>query len=341
MAFGYLRMAGESIVGNETNSPTLATAQCYPPLLSWENSPGFSHLMRDDELRNLDEPLSAFVEAADPSWSLETRMYPNTLGYLFSYMLGAPTTTAGNGVITDPGATVIPVGATRHVWTAPFGPTGSEPKTFQADASYKDQSTYFKLKGCATSALSIETPDTGGARVKASGPALYMVRGSDPALTPTFETITVTPFTKPMLTLSTWLSGSADFEDFSIALDNPVTPVHSGGSASRWPDKCYKGDSPITLTGSVPKNLIDPDDYDALVGATGFSAQARWTSTSIIASSYPYKLFVEMSNCQYVDGGPRALSNSRRIGADFSFKATRSASASSTITLVNTVPSYA
>ena len=339
MALGYLRMACESTPGNETNSPTLATAMCYPPLLSWENSPGFSHLMRDDELRNVDEPLAALIEAADPSWSLEARAYPNMLGYLLSYQLGLPTTTAGNGVITDPGSTIIPVGCYRHVWTAPFGPTGSYPYTFQADAAYRDQSVYFKLKGCATQQLSIETPDSGGARVKASGPALYMTRGSDPALTPSYETVTVTPFIKSHLTLS-WLASSAEFEDFSVGIDNPLSVVHSGGSASRWPDRVYKGDAPISVTGSVPKTLINQYDYDALAAATGFAARATWTSTSIIASSYPYKAFIEMSNCQYTDGGPAALSNQRRIGASFSFKATRSASASVTITLVNSTASY-
>ncbi len=340
MATGYLRMAGESTPGTETNVTTLATAKVFPPLLSWENTPGFSHLMRDDELRNVDEPLSALIEAADPSWSIEARAYPNLLGYLLSYQLGLPTTTAGNGVITDPDTTTIPSGAYRHVWTAPYGPTGSYPYTFQADSAYKDQTVFFKLRGCATQQLSIETPDSGGARVKASGPALYMVRQTDPALSPTYETTSVPPFLKSQLSL-TWLGGTADFTDFTVQIDNPLSVVHSGGSASRWPDRVYKGDAPIVVSGSVPKNLINTTDYDALAGATGFAATAKWISTAIIATSYPYKLFIEMSNAQYTDGGPNALSNSRRIGADFSFKATRNTSASVTITLVNSTSSYA
>lgn len=340
MALGYLRMAGESTPGNETNTPTLATAKAFPPVLTWDNQPGFAHLMRDDELRNVDEPLAALIESADPQWSLEARAYPNLLGWLLSYTLGLPTTTAGDGIITDPDATAIPAGAHRHVWTAPFGPSGSYPYTFQADAAYRDQGVYFKLKGCATSQLSIETPDTGGARVKMGGPALYMTRGADPTLTPAYETISIPPFLKSHLNLA-WLSGSADFEDFAWQIDNPVEPVHSGGSGSRWPDRVYKGDAPISLTGSVPKSLIDADDYDALAAATGFAATAKYISTAIIASGYPHKLFVAMTNCQLVEGGPGALGNQRRIGGEFSFKATRAASASVAITLVNGTASYA
>lgn len=339
MALGYLRMAGESTPGNETNTPTLATAQAYPPVLSWSNNPGFSHLRRDDELRNVDEPLAALIEAADPSWGLEVRAYPNLLGHLLSYTLGLPTTTAGNGIITDPDAGVIPVGAHRHVWTAPFGPTGAYPYTFQADAAYRDQGVYLKLKGCATEQLEIETPDSGGARVKMSGPALYMTRGSDPALTPSYEAVATPPFLKSHLNLA-WLSGSADFESFGLAIANPLEVIHSGGSGSRWPDRVYKGDGPIGFTGSVPKNLLDPDDYDALAAATGFAATAKWISTAIAAGSYTHKLWVAMSNCQYLEGSPNDLTNRRRIGADFSFAATRSAAASVVVTLVNSQPSY-
>lgn len=339
MALGYLRLAGESIPGNELNTPTLDTNSAYPPLLEFGPAPGFSHLERDDELRNLDEPLNVLIEAADPSWSLESRLYPNLIGWLFTYMMGRPTTTAGNGVITDPDAVVIPVGATRHVWTAPFGPTGSSPLTFQADAAYRDQTTYFKLKGCAVQSLAIDTPGTGGAKVTASGPALYMTRGADPALTPVFETLTIPPFLKPHLNL-TWLGGTADFEDFSIKAEQPLDPVHTGGSGSRWPDRMFKGDSPLVWSGSVPKTLVNSTDYDALAAATAFTATVRWTSTAIIASAYPFKLWIAMSNCQYTGGGPAPLSNKRRLGASYDFKATRSASASVTVTLVNTTTAH-
>ena len=339
MALGYARLAGESTPGNELNTPTLDTTSFYPPLTEFGITPGFSHLERDDELRNPDEPLSVLVEKADPAWSLDVRGYPNLLGALLTYMLGRPVTTAGNGVITDPDSVVIPVGVTRHVWTAPFGPSGTSPLTFQADVAYRDVSTYFKLKGCAVQSLSLETPESGGARVQASGPALYLTRGADPALTPTFETITVPPFLKPHLSLS-WLGGTADFEDFSIKAEQPLDPVHTGGSGSRWPDRMYKADTPVVWSGSVPKTLLNSTDYDALAAATAFAATAKWVSTAFAAGSYPFKLFVVMSNCQYTGGGPNPLSNRRRIGASYDFKATRSASASVAVHLMNTTTSY-
>ena len=129
IALGDDRRAVESIPGNETNTPTLSTKVLYIPGLSFNSTPNVEHLTRDDEIRNLDEPIAVIPEAYSGQWSLETRMYPDSLGFLLNAMFGNPTTTAGNGVITDPAGTVIPVGAQRHVWTAPFGPAGQFPYT--------------------------------------------------------------------------------------------------------------------------------------------------------------------------------------------------------------------
>jgi hypothetical protein len=107
---------------------------------------------RDDEVRNVDEPLAVLTEMYDPTWELETRAYPDLLGFELATMLGDPVSTAGDGVITDPDAATIPVGATRHVFTAPYGPSGLLPKTAQRQLCYADQGVFFKAKGCGTSA---------------------------------------------------------------------------------------------------------------------------------------------------------------------------------------------
>ena len=101
MALGYARMAWESIPGNETNSPTLSTKKIFLPLLEFEVDPGFEHLMRDDELVNTNDPRPVIPENASPSWRMRTRMYPDVIGFLLTTMLGAPTTTNGDGVIVD------------------------------------------------------------------------------------------------------------------------------------------------------------------------------------------------------------------------------------------------
>jgi hypothetical protein len=340
VATGYVEQKFESIPGNETNSPTLSTKVLTAPFLEFEPQLNPSPMNRDDENRNTDEPVPVLEEAHDPSWRGAARMYPDVLAFWLKGMLGAPTTTAGNGIITDPGATIIPVGATRHVWTAPFGPSGASPMTQQLQVAYKDQSTFFKLKGAATESLSISSPESGGARIAVAGPAAYMERISDPSVTPSYEALTVRPFTRAGLTL-TWLTGSATTEDFDLSFAQAIALVRSLGIASKFPDVVEKDEGPVVVSGSIAKRQLDLDDYDAMKAATGFSATAKWVSDTVIASSYPYKVFVEMPNCQYVGGELDALMNKRRHGARFNFKATRNSSASCTITVVNATTSYA
>lgn len=340
MALAYAQIRREATPGNESVTPSYAAKVLYPPATSVQVNPNPSHLLRDDEIRNIDEPLSAVAESYLPDWAAESRLYPDSVGMWLACMLGAPTTTAGNGVITDPDSTAIPVGAYRHVWTAPFI-TGLTPQTFDLRAAYRDQSVYFQAKGCAVQQLSISNPAQGGSRLSVSGPALYLARISDPGLTPAYEALSVAPFMRRHLTL-TWLSGSATTEDFSLNVSNPVEVTPTMGAASAYPDLIEKAESPVTFTGSIPKRVLDLDDYDALIAATGFAATVRYVSHTIIASGYPYKLYIAFTNCQYVGGGPGALENRRRIGASFDWRASSTGSAGhATITLVNATTSYA
>lgn len=346
MATGYIKAATESIPGNETNTPTLSTKVLYLPGLSFDVGVKPEHLTRGDEIRNLDEEVAAIAEAYGATWSLETRAYPDVTAFLLKAILGSPVTTAGNGIITAPDATVIPTGATRHVWTAPFGPAGANPQTTEFIAAYKDQGVFFKLKGCGVSSLSIENSERGGVRIKASGPALYVSRVADPSLTPTYETLAIRPWTSGNFTIPTWLSGSANCEKsgMSMQFDNPMEPYTSCSTASKWPDQLEKTDSPIVLTGNAPKRLIDIDDWDALMAATGFATKTQWISDSTIAATgYPYKLFIETTNSQYVDGGPESLSNKRRLGGSFNWRATNATGTpgSVTVTVINATASYA
>lgn len=341
MALAYAQVRREASPGTETVTPSYASKVLYPPALSVQVNPNPSHLIRDDEIRNIDEPLSAVAESYAPDWSAESRLYPDSVGMWLACMLGAPTTTAGNGVITDPDSVAIPVGAYRHVWTAPFGPSGLTPQTFDLRAAYRDQGVYFQAKGCAVQQLAIANPAQGGSRLSMSGPALYLARISDPSLTPAYEALSVTPLMRRHLSLS-WLSGSASTEDFSLSVANPVETTSTLGAASAFPDLIEKAESPVTFTGSIPKRVLDSDDYDALINATGFTATAKYVSQTIIASSYPYKLFFVFGNCQYTGGGPGALENRRRIGATFDWRASSAGSAGhAVITLVNATSSYA
>jgi hypothetical protein len=340
MATGYLHTLFESTPGNEVNTPTLGTKITYTPLITFAPALNPNPLERDDELRGVDEPIAVLPEAYDPTWSLNTRMYPDVAGTELKALLGPPTTTAGNGVITDPDAVAIPTGATRHVWTIPFGPSGINPQTTQRQAAYKDESVFFKLKGCATDTFSISSPATGGVQLQASGPALYMNRIADPSLSPTYESLTIPPFLRSQLTL-TWLTGSSVTEDFTINVANPMSTVRTMSAASYFPDTVEKDAGPYVFSGSIPKRHIDQDDYDALLNSTGFAAKARWVSTVVIASGYKYSLWIQFLNCQYTGGGPDALQNARRLPASFDFKSTYSGTPGSTVvTLVNATASY-
>jgi len=340
MARGYVRIAWEDVPGNENNSPTASTKKLFAPLQEFSFEPGFAHLNRDDELVDTDEPRPDLPESADPTWSMRLRMYPDVIGFLLTTMLGDPTTTDGDGIITDPDSVVIPAGAYRHVWTSPFGPTGASPRTFEADVAYEDaENVFFKIKGGVITSLGVESPTEGGVSLSLSGPALYLARQSDPSLSPAYEGDTIPPFLRAHAGLS-WAAGTADVRDLSLQQEMSAETQHTFGSGSKWADKVYKGSGPPMTTGQIQHNLIDADDYDKLEAATGFAATAKWVSTAIIASSYPYKVYSEISNAQLTGGGPDALTNQRRRGSSFPFKATRSGAAAVVFSVVNATEDY-
>lgn len=336
MALGYLRVAGESTPGNESNTPTLTTKKTFVPTRSYTLNPGFSHLLRENELVNTDVARTALPNIANPDWSMEVGAYPDVVGQELTCMLGAPSTTAGNGTITDPDSVAVPSGAYKHVWTTP-GLAGVSPQTAQHDLAYTDEGVYFKVKGAATQSLALTNPEDDMTTLVASGPALYATRQSDPSLSPSYEADTVQAFMRRHASLS-WLSGAADPADCSVTIENPTTPRHHFGSGSRWPSRMYKGDSPVIVSGSIPMEVLDADDYDALQAATGFTATLKWSSDTVIASSYTYKLWIASaaSSCQYVGGGPNALTNVRRRGASLDFRMAGAV----TITLVNATSDY-
>lgn len=345
MSTNYSKSAFESVVGTEVNTPTLSTKILYRPAISVNFEPNVQPLARDDELRGTDEPLAVLSDTYAGQWSAEGRLYPDTAVYQLKHILGAPTTTAGNGVITDPDGTPIPTGAHRHVFTAPFGPAGDAPQTTEEIIAAKDQSVFWRAKGCGCESLAIANPDTGGTTYTASGPVTYYTRISDPSLTPTYEALATRPFFKRDLIIVTWLTGTGVSNDFGAAISSPIEDVDDlsvGPTQHRRGLAKAKEPSPIVFSGTISKRAIDPEDWDGLINATGFATKARWKSRTFITGSYPYQMWIEHDNAQYVGGGPEPVSNNRRIGASFQYKATFDGSgASTTVTVVNNIASYA
>jgi hypothetical protein len=58
--------------------------------------------------------------------------------------------------------------------------------------------------------------------MKASGPGAHLARISDPALTPTYEALTVAPFERAHCTISTWLASTGETDDVTVAMAQPM-----------------------------------------------------------------------------------------------------------------------
>ncbi len=228
-------------------------------------------------------------------------------------------TGCGNHAATTGGEVIngnAPTNTTKWVFAKRGGITA---KTFQMILAYVDETVFLKGQGCGLTSLSMDAEGNVDAAVQ----ALVCARVADPNLTPAFTTQAVPHFRRGDLSLS-WLTGSGTTENFSFAIANALTPRRTLGlsTPSYFPDVMEHGDDKVMLTGSIPKTVLDPDDYDALINATTFSARARWKSPKVIgATSYPYTMWIEMPAAQYSGGQPDPIANKRRFGQTLDFRA--------------------
>ncbi|RDI73311.1 hypothetical protein Gocc_2911 [Gaiella occulta] len=225
-----------------------------------------------------------------------------------------------------------PTGTNKWVFGKRGGITA---KTFQALLAFVDEGVFLKGQGCGLTQLGMDAEGN----IDASGQALVAARVADPNLAPAFTTQAVPHFRRGDLSLS-WLTGSGTTENFSFLIANQLTPRRtlSLATPSYFPDVMEHGDDKVKLTGAIPKTVLDPDDYDALVAASTWSARARWQSPKMIgATSYPYTMWIEMPACQYTDGEPDDLANKRRFGQTLNYWAAwdEAAGYDFRITLVN------
>lgn len=343
MPEGYLREQFEDSPGYEGKEPELSTKALDAPAQSVENAPEPTPLERDDELRGSDEPLQVFEDEHDPTWSRSLRAYPDSLGFDLTHQLGPPTTTAGDGEVEDPDGNAVPAGAHMHVWEAPFGPDGASPVTTDMVLAYVDEDSFVHLSGCAVEELTLNTDDAGGVKLAKKGKALFYEPVADPEVTPTPESLAIRPFQRRGLKVSSWQGDAQLLEGFNLTVTNPLEFARSMGVASAFPDLVEKGEGPIMVVIEAPKRHFKTADLEALLAADRFAVKALWESLSNIGETeYPYRFWVQGDGGQYTGGGPQALENKRRIGADFQAKLTSDgAGASSTFTLVNSTASYA
>lgn len=342
MPRSYLRERFEETPAHEGADVAKSTKELYSPAMSLENAPEPSVLERDDELRGADEPLMVFEDEHNPTWTYNSRAYPDLLGWRLTHILGAPETIVGDGEVTDPDGNVVPVGAFMHVWQAPFGPAGPSPLTADVLAGYKDEDVFVQLTGCGAEELSISSGEAGGVRVASNGPALFYAAVDDPEDEPAAESLAIRPFMRRGCVVKLWQGNVLNIENFDVTVASPIEVARTMGVMSGYPSLIEKAEGPIVVTISVPKRHLAAADLQALLRAERFAMKTLWESQSEIgATGYPYRAWLEGDGAQYTGGGPAALENKRRVGAEYTAKLTSDGvGASSKFTLVNATEEY-
>lgn len=349
---GYIKFSYETTAapGNESVTPSASAKSLYPPFAEFSFDMNPTDFTRDDEVRGINEALAILPDKYDPTLTLVVSCYPDTAAFFLKAVTDGITTTAGDGVITDPDGATIVASAYRHVFVAPGGQTATAaiPITMNVKACFGTQDgevLAYEGRGCAVTSIAFAQAD---ARVQMtiSMTPTYWDRISDPSLTPAFESLpNVHPFRDKDITIPTWLSSTGKNESggFDFTVEKPVQTHRTMSIASLWPDFIDKGDGMITVTGTVDKRYLGSADWDAFKNKTGFAAKAKFANDSIVTGSRHYGMWLEMANAQYTSADVASLTNTRNIGAKYAWQATNlSGSAGSwTITLINGTSSYA
>lgn len=344
MALKYVEARYETGTGPGKESgvsSSFAAKTIYFPCEEFSFDESAAQLERDDELRTVNEAIRFDQESFAPSWDMTIRMYPDSFAFMMKGHLGAPVTTAGDGVITDLASVVIPVGATRHTWTAPYA-TGTTPQTLMFRIADPESTMFYDIRGATITGCEVSSPDSGGIMVKWSGLANYISRVADPSLTASYESLAIEPFMRAFATLS-WLASSANTDSLSWSVNKNTEHTRTYGGASKWPDLVEHGEGLVQIAGQIDKRTINSTDWDALIAATRFTSLATYTHPDIIATAYPYKVFFQAPNTSnaYLTGGPESVMNRKRTPAAFQFRVTRDSATSCVIQVVNATASYA
>lgn len=339
VAGGYVQWAVETTPNGQNNPSAVSATTFYHPLTqkSWQ----IPLLLDDrtDELRGVTDNVQKDVVGYDPQVAgANLRAYPNLLPLHLWACHGAGVFTAGNGVVTDPGGTIIPAGASMWQFTA--GTNNGPVRSLQAIAAYPDQGVFIKQQGVVWEQIQMTHNGEVG-MIQCSGHNLYTTRIADPALTASYDALSIKPFLRSMIGQpSSWLASTGTQAAFGWTLSNPVS-FDRTLSGSQWPDVVDRTGVDLNLTLQVDIRNLDTADIDALIAGTGFALRNQWVSTQFITGSYPYKLFVE-ANGLYTDLQPEALQHKIRHGGTLTVDCGRASGGSWSyrITVVNGVSSY-
>lgn len=341
----YVRYLVEAAPNGQAGANALSTILLYRTLQTFDMKQSPVTDDRTDEFRGTAQPLPPDVSGYLPiTGSATGRTYPNGIGMDLFMALGAPVTTAGNGVITDPDAGTIPATATRHVWDSSVQDF-SLIRSCELKSSYGNSAGVFRRdRGVTCTQLDLAVGDQNAPQTHtAAYSALFEDRIADPSLTPAYDAMSIIPFYRGDFSIPTFLTNTGTPIGATLSFTNPVEPdlvLNSSKWPSGWARPTTAGAVP-RLTGTINTKSVDPDDYDAFINATVFAYKCKWLSSlSIAATSYKYSMWVE-GMASFTDYTPDAMAHQIRHGGQITWSAGASGGVQGyKVTLVNSTPSY-
>lgn len=317
----FAKLELEDSQGNGSTTTNVFGTPFYLPAIEVALNPKPKPLNRSDEQRGIDGLQLLAQNEYEPEGAIEMRGYAHYLGALMMLLHGDVTTTAGNGVITDPDGNTIPAGAYRHEFVKLAGPT---PKSARLTTSYGLE--WVQARGLTLKSLGFEIQED-GVKAKAEAMANYMSRlTSDPGDSPSYEAFSILPWRRRNMVV-TWPLGSEEIESIEFSLDQDLEYVFSMSDTANagFPSRTERANSYegfLALTGKLTRRQFDEADWDALISAEAFELSVMMESEQNIgATNYPYRMWVQTGSAQISDGELEGLKNQPRHQMELDWQA--------------------
>lgn len=332
-----------SAQGSESNpSPTLlATPKFFLPSIEVGMAPKPAPLDRSNELRNIDGNVTLAQNEYNPDGNFNLRAYTSYMGALLMLLFGDVTTTPGGVGVTDPDAGNPPATTFKHVFKKK---PGALPLTARLTLGYATK--WIRCHGTSVNSIGFTLDDDG---VKADGSLMsnYVQRLTvDPAAVVTQDAFSILPFRRRNVQLTVSDGGTVNVDSVGFTMEQALEYARTMGSRSGWPtatERANSSDGFLRLSGTFKRRDFDSADWDALIAATTFSLKVAMKSEqNILATSYPYSMWVEAPKSQFTDGGPESLKQQARHESDYDWRAGSDTSGTDdfTVTIVNDVAAY-
>ena len=337
----FLSMALEQAPNAEKDTNKISTNVFYLPARQFDDVDGWAPLDEQDALKAtlaLAPHLGTGTYAPKPKMS-KLWPRPSHMGLLLAAQCGTIVTTVGDGIITDPDAQAVPVGAYKHVISFK---ALDPPQTVQWVAGTAD-GQYRKGTGMGFDKLAFAV-DSGAWGVEADMTGLYLTDEANPTVSPTYDL--VEPFRTGDMTL-TWLNGSAYTREFTFEISNTLEALYQLGVQSYWPSLLQYTDDingrPHVM-GTIKKRVLNATDLAAMYAGTQFDVKIKLGHRQAIgATAYHHGVWLDVPGCQYVGAARDPIENKRRREGTFTWeaRATGGSSVLATVTVVNDTAAYA